>query len=162
MKKENEVIQAKDTMMQRQVSLLQEQLDAVDGLLKKGAATVSQKLALEQNLAQYESLHLDLQLSSLKSRQELLKTQQSIAAVRNQLRSQDLVELNQTQARLADLSRSNAEAAAKPADNACDQSAGPVFEVVRSADGAMQVMPIAPVDVPKQPEMLLEAHARSD
>jgi hypothetical protein len=148
MKRENEVIQAKDTMMQRQVSLLQDQLDAVDGLLKRGSATVSQKLGLEQTPAQYESSHLDLQLSGLKSRQELLKAQQSIGDVRNQLRTQDLVELSQTQARLSDLSK-DISAATKPAGSVCDQAPGPVFEVVRGADGAIQVLPIAPLEAPK-------------
>jgi hypothetical protein len=147
MKRENEVIQAKDAMMQRQVALLQEQLDTVDALLKRGSATVTQKLNLEQTLVQYESSHLDLQLSGLKSRQEWLKAQQSIADARSQLRTQDLVELSQTQARLADVSRRGAADAnaGKPAQTTCDQSAGPVFEIVRGADGSMQVMPIAPI-----------------
>jgi hypothetical protein len=147
MKQESDVIQKKDAMMQRQVSLLQEQLDTVDGLLKRGAATVSQKLALEQNLATFESSHLDLQLASLKSRQEWLKAQQSIADVGNQLRSQDLIELSQTEARLSELSKhvavpANAE---KPADAACSQASGPVFEIVAGKGGAMQVLPIAPI-----------------
>jgi hypothetical protein len=147
MKQESDVIQKKDGMMQRQVSLLQEQLDTVDGLLKRGAATVNQKLALEQNLATFESSHLDLQLAGLKSRQEWLKAQQSIADVGNQLRSQDLIELSQTEARLSELSKhaavqANAE---KPADAACSQASGPVFEIVAGKDGAMQVLPIAPI-----------------
>jgi hypothetical protein len=147
MKRENEVIQAKDAMMQRQVALLQEQLDTVDALLKRGSATVTQKLNLEQTLAQYESSHLDLQLSGLKSRQEWLKAQQSIADARSQLRMQDLIELSQTQARLADVSRRGAADAnaGKPAEATCDQTAGPVFEIMRGADGSMQVMPIAPI-----------------
>ena len=147
MKQESDVIQKKDAMMQRQVSLLQEQLDTIDGLLKRGAATVNQKLALEQNLATFESSHLDLQLAGLKSRQEWLKAQQSIADVGNQLRSQDLIELSQTEARLSELSKhaavpANAE---KPADAACSQASGPVFEIVAGKDGAMQVLPIAPI-----------------
>jgi hypothetical protein len=147
MKQESDVIQKKDAMMQRQVSLLQEQLDTVDSLLKRGAATVNQKLALEQNLATFESSHLDLQLAGLKSRQEWLKAQQSIADVGNQLRSQDLIELSQTEARLSELSKhaavqANAE---KPADAACSQASGPVFEIVAGKDGAMQVLPIAPI-----------------
>jgi hypothetical protein len=153
MKQESDVIQKKDAMMQRQVSLLQEQLDTVDGLLKRGAATVNQKLALEQNLATFESSHLDLQLAGLKSRQEWLKAQQSIADFGNQLRSQDLIELNQTEARLSELSKhsvvpANAE---KPADAACSQAPGPVFEIVAGKDGAMQVLPIAPIAGTQQP-----------
>jgi hypothetical protein len=150
MKREGDVIEAKDKMMQRQVSLLQDQLDKVDALLKQGSATMTQKLALEQTLAQYSSAHLDLQLASLKSRQELLKAQQGIADTRNQARSQDLIELGQTQARLSDLSKAaEAAAAKKPAAAACDQAPGPIFEVVRSADGAMQMLPVAPVDKPE-------------
>ena len=146
MKREGDIIQKKDSMMQRQVSLLQEQLDNIDALLKRGSATVSQKLALEQALAQYESGDLDLQLSGLKSRQDLLKAQQSIADARTQLRSQDLIELSQTQARLSDLSKgADAANAKKPSGAACDQAPGPVFEIVRGADGAMQVLPIAPI-----------------
>lgn len=162
MKRENEVIEAKDTMMQRQVTLLQQQLDAVDGLLKRGAATMSQKLILEQTLAQYESSHLDLQLSGLKSRQELLKAQQSIADMRNQLRAQDLAELGQTQARLADLARGDAAAAGanKPAEAACDQAPGPVFEIMRGADGSMQVTPIAPISETKPDALPQAASAR--
>jgi hypothetical protein len=108
---------------------------------------VTQKLNLEQTLAQYESSHLDLQLSGLKSRQEWLKAQQSIADARNQLRMQDLVELSQTQARLADASRHNTPDAntSTPTQTACDQTSGPVFEIMRGADGSMQVMPIAPI-----------------
>jgi hypothetical protein len=147
MKREGEVIQEKDTMMQRQVSLLQDQRDNVDALLKRGSATVTQKLALEQTLAQYESTHLDLQLSGLKSRQELLKAQQSIADARTQLRSQDLIELSQTQVRLSDLSKGAAAAnTQKPAGAACDQAPGPVFEIVRGADGGIQVLPVAPME----------------
>jgi hypothetical protein len=147
LKRETEIIQTKDAMMERQVSLLQQQLDTVDGLLKRGSATVSQKLALEQTMAQYESNHLDLQLSALRSRQEWLKAQQSIVDVRNQLRTQDLVELSQTQARLADLSKHDAPEAStpKPSEQSCDQTAGPVFEIVRGGDGSMQVLPIAPI-----------------
>jgi hypothetical protein len=147
MKQESDVIQKKDAMMQRQVSLLQEQLDTVDGLLKRGAATMNQKLALEQNLATFESSHLDLQLAGLKSRQEWLKAQQSIADVGNQLRSQDLIELSQTEARLSELSKHSAVPAnaEKPADAACSQASGPVFEIVAGKDGAMQVLPIAPI-----------------
>jgi hypothetical protein len=147
LKRETEIIQTKDTMMERQVSLLQEQLDTVDALLKRGSATVSQKLALEQTMAQYESNHLDLQLSALRSRQEWLKAQQSVVDVRNQLRTQDLVELSQTQARLADLSKPAAAEAStpKPSEQACDQTPGPVFEIVRGGDGSMQVLPIAPI-----------------
>lgn len=149
MKRESDVIQAKDKMMERQVSLLQEQLDNVDALLKRGSATVNQKLALEQTLAQYESAHLDLQLAALKSQQELLKAQQSIADARTQLRGQDIVELGQTQARLSDLAKGDAAKAAKPAATVCDQAPGPVFEIVRGADGAMQVLPVAPIDASK-------------
>ena len=152
MKREGDIIQKKDSMMQRQVSLLQEQLDNIDALLKRGSATVSQKLALEQALAQYESADLDLQLSGLKSRQDLLKAQQSIADARTQLRSQDLIELSQTQARLSDLSKgADAANAKKPSGAACDQAPGPVFEIVRGADGAMQVLPIAPIE-PAKPD----------
>ena len=151
MKRESEIIQTKDTMMQRQVSLLQSQLDAVDSLLKKGSATVSQKLMLEQTMAQYQSSHLDLQLSGLKSRQELIKAQQSIGELRNQVRTQDVVELNQIQARISDLSKGDNSAAAKPTVAACDQSPGPVFEIFRGADGAMQVLPVAPVDLTPKP-----------
>lgn len=152
MKREGEIIQEKDAMMQRQVSLLQEQLDNIDALFRRGSATVSQKLALEQTLAQYELSHLDLQLSGLRSRQELLKAQQSIADARTQLRGQALIELSQTQARLSDLSKgANAANAEKPSGAACDQAPGPVFEIVRGADGAMQVLPIAPIE-PTKPD----------
>jgi len=147
LKRENEVIQAKDAMTQRQISLVQEQLDTVDGLLKRGSATVSQKLALEQTLAQYGSNHLDLQLSGLRSRQEWLKAQRSIGDMRNQLRAQDIAELSQTQARLADLSKREVAAAStsKPTEPSCDQMSGPVFEITRGPDGSMQVLPIAPI-----------------
>jgi hypothetical protein len=147
MKRESEVIHAKDALMQRQVSLLRDQLDAVDGLLKRGSATVSQKLALEQTLAQYESSHLDLQLSGLKSGQDLIKAQQSIGEGRNQLRAQDLVELGQTQARISELLKEGS-AATKPPATACE-SPGQVFEIVRDADGKMQVLPIAPIETSK-------------
>ncbi len=146
LKQEGETIQEKDVMMQRQVSLLQDQLAAVDGLLKRGVATVNQKLSIEQSLAQFESSDLDLKLAGLKSRQEWLKAQQSVIEIANQLRAQDVAELSQTDARIAELSKRGIEAAnaPKPA-GACAQAPGPMFEVVAGKDGAMKVMPVAPL-----------------
>ena len=122
LKDERNIAEAKKTIVERQAAMLHNQLDSVDDLLRRGLSTNAQKLAIEQNLAQYESARLDMQLLALKSQQEWMKTEQHVVDLRNQVKMADWVEFNQTQQKLAELSR---QASAQPRAEAGQRPEGP-------------------------------------
>jgi hypothetical protein len=122
LKDERNIAETKKTIAERQAAMLHSQLDSVNELLRRGLSTNAQKLQIEQNLAQYESARLDMQLLALKSQQEWMKTEQHVVDLRNQVKMADWAEFNQTQQKLAELSR---QASAQPGAEARQRPEGP-------------------------------------
>ena len=122
LKDERNIAETKKTIAERQAAMLHSQLDSINDLLRRGLSTVTQKLAIEQNLAQYESSRLDMQLLALKTQQEWMKTEQHVVDLRNQVKMADWVEFNQTQQKLGELSR---QASAQPRAEARQRPEGP-------------------------------------
>jgi hypothetical protein len=172
LKDERSIAEAKKAIAERQAAMLHSQLDSVNDLLRRGLSTNAQKLAIEQNLAQYESARLDMQLLALKSQQEWMRTEQHLVDLRNQVKMADWVEFNQTKQKLDELSRQasalqSAEARQRP-EGPCRQepenkgAARPQVtssnEVVSSrrnettGPGATVVPPSPPVDRPAEPK----------
>ena len=133
LKDERNIAETKKTIAERQAAMLHSQLDSVNDLLRRGLSTNAQKLAIEQNLAQYESARLDMQLLALKSQQEWMKTEQHVVDLRNQVKMADWVEFNQTQQRLAELSR---QASAQPRAETRQRPEGPCRQEPEKEDVA--------------------------
>jgi tetratricopeptide (TPR) repeat protein len=170
LKDERSIAEAKKAIAERQAAMLHSQLDSVNDLLRRGLSTNAQKLAIEQNLAQYESARLDMQLLALKSQQEWMKTEQHVVDLRNQVKMADWVEFNQTKQKLAELSRqaSALQSAGQRPEGPCGQepenkrvarpqvtASNEVFSSRRNettGPSATVVPPSPPVDRPAEPK----------
>ena len=169
LKHQRNLAEAEKTIVERQAWILQNQLDKVNHLRKRGISAVWQKLAIEQKVAQLESVRLDMQLLVLKAQQEWTKTEQHVSDL--QVKMAEWVEFNQTQQKLAELSR--CAFAMRHADfelQARQQPEGPCMQEPETASNevgsprpnettrpsAIMVPPLPPADghaEPKQPNV---------
>lgn len=151
--REVEFTQKKQATLERQRGLLEKELDNVNGLMSKGLTINPQRLMLEESLVQNEASTLDLKLLLLKARQEVSKTDRSIADLRNQWRNAAREELNKTQQTLMTLAR-QAQAISSATDGpgsaahaqvggSCEDQKGVFYVVLRGADGSLQAFPVA-------------------
>lgn len=101
---ELKTLAAKAVTQRKQQSLVQKDLDNINSLMSKGLAVSPRQLALEQNLAQLESQALDLILATARTRQDIGKTELSIAELRNKRETEINKELRETQASLGQVS----------------------------------------------------------
>jgi protein involved in polysaccharide export with SLBB domain len=94
---------AKEGMLARQYDLTKKELDAISSLVSKGLAVAPRQVALEQNLAQFESSRLDVQLAQLRAQQEIARAEREGLEFRNKARSLALTEVSDVRVRLAAL-----------------------------------------------------------
>jgi hypothetical protein len=102
---EVEIFEKKNDATKRQVALFQNQLDAISPLVSRGTVAVPQRLALEQNVMQLETVQLDIELAILKARQEENALKRAIADLKRQHRSETLTDLNQTRTQLTEIAQ---------------------------------------------------------
>lgn len=147
--REVEYTQAKEAAFARQDALLQKELSNVNGLMDKGLAVASQKLALEQSVLQSEANRLDLKLLILKAQQEVSKSERNITDLRSQWRSEALTEFNKAQQELnASSQQAQANGGADPAStwkagNSCEDSKESFYLIARGPGGILQAFPVA-------------------
>ena len=99
--REVETLAAKDVSLGHQFDLTKKELDQVATLVSKGLAVVPRQLALEQSASQFESSRLDVQLASLRARQEIAKIDRDVIDLQNRQHSAALTEASEVRARLA-------------------------------------------------------------
>ena len=99
--REVETLAAKDASLGHQFDLTKKELDQVATLVSKGLAVVPRQLALEQSASQFESNRLDVQLASLRARQEIARIDRDVIDLQNRQHSAALNEASEVRARLA-------------------------------------------------------------
>ena len=134
---------AKEATLTRQYDLTKKELDSISSLVSKGLVVAPRQVALEQNLAQFESSRLDVELSQLRAQQEIARAEREGLEFRNKARSLALTEANDVRVRLAALAEriKTASALAYRAEfhgpEEINQKVVPTYVVVRSdKDGA--------------------------
>jgi polysaccharide export outer membrane protein/exopolysaccharide production protein ExoF len=88
---------------QRQTQLVQQELDSISGLYKKGLSIAPRKLGLERNVAQLDGERIKLEMELARANQEVSKISISIADLRNRRLNEVSAELQLTQTRLAEI-----------------------------------------------------------
>jgi len=150
--REVEFTQAKEAALGRQQTLLQKELDNINGLMSRGLAVSSQKLTLEQSVLQSETNRLDLKLSILKAQQEVRKIEHNLTDLRTQWQNEIRGEISKTQGALAALAQqaktTRATGGADPASpqqagSSCDDAKESFYVIVRGASGLLQAFPVA-------------------
>jgi exopolysaccharide production protein ExoF len=96
-------LQEKAVSQDRQLALARKELDNINSLMQRGLAISPRQLALEQTVAQMESARLDIALAISRSRQDISRNDRTILDLRNQRQSTVLIELRETQTKLAKL-----------------------------------------------------------
>jgi polysaccharide biosynthesis/export protein ExoF len=91
---------AKSATQLKQNELARRELDNINSLMNRGLAVSGRQLAVEQNVAQMESMMLDLSLAAARTRQDMSRNQRNIAELRNQRANEVLKELRETQVNL--------------------------------------------------------------
>ena len=91
---------AKDVSLAHQMDLAKKELDTVSALVTKGLTIVPRQLAVEQNVSQFESGRLDLQLASLRAKQEMARVEREIVTLRETRRATALSESREIGAKL--------------------------------------------------------------
>ncbi len=109
---ENEVtaLQSKGTALDQQVSLVRKELDNINSLVSRGLSYSARQLQLEQNIAQLESTRVDVDLSVVRTRQDISKAERDIVDLGHERRGDILTDLRKTEARLAELAQKAATA----------------------------------------------------
>ena len=145
---QNEItaLTAKDVSVARQLDLVKKELDTVSSLVTKGLTVLPRQLALEQDISQYESSRLDLQLAQLRAKQEIARIDRDTIDLKDKRSALALAESRETQAKLLTLdeqiktaqslaedTENHAPEAAADADQ--DRLSAPIFTVTRLVDG---------------------------
>jgi exopolysaccharide production protein ExoF len=92
LEREVETLASKDAALVHQIDLAKKELDDVISLVSKGLAVAPRRLQVEQNTAQLESGRLDVQLGSLRSRQDIGRLDQTLVELKSRLRNDALIE----------------------------------------------------------------------
>lgn len=87
----------------KQVETVQQELDSVTILFKKGLAAAPRKLALDRMLAQVRGERLSLEALLMQAQQEISKTKITIVDLKARRTSEISADMRQTQARLEEL-----------------------------------------------------------
>jgi exopolysaccharide production protein ExoF len=145
--REIEYTQKKEDAIEHQEALLVSELNNIDVLpiVKRGLAVSSQKLALEQNISQVHANRLDTEFLILKAQREGSKLDRTITDLRNQMRTEALMEYSKSKTALAALTQqARAVAAANAADAAarCDGGTDAVYMLVPDGDGTLRAFPV--------------------
>ena len=94
-------LDTKDAALGRQVDFAKKELDTVNTLVLKGLSIAPRQTALQQNEAQFESARLDVQLATLRAREDIARADRDNLEYRNKARSQALDEAGEVRTRLA-------------------------------------------------------------
>jgi protein involved in polysaccharide export with SLBB domain len=109
---ENEIstLQTKGAALEQQIDLVRKELDNISSLVSKGLSYTSRQLSLEQNIAQLQSTRVDVDLSIVRTRQDISKTDREIVDLSHQRRNDILTDLRKAEDKLAELSEKAATA----------------------------------------------------
>ena len=89
----------------KQVDLLNEELQAVATLYRKQLTTAPRKLALERTVAQFQGERIRLETSIARANQEVRKTELSILELKSRRMNDITTDLRQTESKLDEMSR---------------------------------------------------------
>ena len=89
-------LEAKVVTQTRQISLAQEELDAVSSLTRKGLSNNARQFSSDRNLADAQSAMLDIEVALTKARQELRDSEREKAKIINKQNSDAQQQLNAT------------------------------------------------------------------
>ncbi len=92
---------AKDAALSHQTDLAKKELDTVAALVTKGLTIVPRQLAIEQNVSQYESGRLDVQLATLRAKQDMARVDRDLVELRQTYRAAALTEARDVMSKLA-------------------------------------------------------------
>lgn len=140
-------LEAKIVTQTRQISLAQEELDAVSSLARKGLSNNARQFSLDRALADAQSGMLDLEIALTKARQELRDSEREKATIINKQNAENQQMLNATnlairkaavEMQVAQLLGEQAGYSAQPAQVGADAmnlgKAEKTFKVVRRSD----------------------------
>ena len=145
---QNEItaLAAKDVSVAHQLELTRKEFDTISSLVTKGLTVLPRQLAVEQDISQYESSRLDLQLAQLRAKQDISRIDRDIIDLKDKRRASALAESRETQAKmmtldeqiktarsLAEDTENHAPEMAAEADQ--DRPSAPIFTVTRVVDG---------------------------
>jgi chromosome segregation ATPase len=179
---ENEVtaLQSKGAALDQQISLVRKELDNISSLVSRGLSYTARQLQLEQNVAQLVSTRVDVDLSAVRTRQDISKAERDIVDLGHERRDDILTDLRKTEARLAELAQKAATAESLIRDSevtaplAADQridgeTQPPVLTILRRGDDGIvhettvqEGDPIEPDDTIKVQKPLTGARTAAD
>jgi hypothetical protein len=179
---ENEVttLQAKGVALDQQVSLVRKELDNISSLVSRGLSYTARQLQLEQNVAQLEGTRVDVDLSMVRTRQDISKAERDIVDLGHERRDDILTDLRKTEARLTELAQKAATAESLIRDSevtaplASDQRADtearqPILIILRKGDDGnvreltvQETDPVEPDDTIKVQRRLTNARTAGD
>lgn len=105
LQKELESLKGHLEFQDRQIELLQKDLDGIAALVKKGFATESRQTALERSLVQARSDRLTVETSLFKAQQEISRTELNMLDLKNNFANDVRLSLRDTQSKLYELDR---------------------------------------------------------
>ncbi|MBN8943285.1 MAG: polysaccharide biosynthesis/export family protein [Rhizobiales bacterium] len=91
---------AKSVTQQKQYDLARRELESINSLMARGLAVSGRQVSVEQNVAQMESMMLDLTLAQARTRQDISRNQRNMIELGNQRANDVLKELRETQVNL--------------------------------------------------------------
>jgi len=103
--KELSALEAQMAFYDKQIELVQKELEGVSSLVNQGFATAPREIALERALTQSQSDRLTAQTGLLRARQEISRTDISSLELRNRYANEVTVALRETQTQLNETSR---------------------------------------------------------
>jgi protein involved in polysaccharide export with SLBB domain len=141
LEQESTSLSAQLVVHDKQMQLLNEELQAVAALYSKQLTTAPRKLALERNVAQLQGERIRLETSIARANQEVRKTELSLLELKSRRLNEITADLRQTQSKIEEASRrlataeslfyeSEIVAARTMALNAHDQTR-PMYTIVR-------------------------------
>jgi protein involved in polysaccharide export with SLBB domain len=103
LKKEYTSLQAQLVFHNKQLDLLQKELEGVSALVSKGLAAATREMSMERTVAEFQSGRLSAETGLLRVRQEMSRTDITILELRNKYVGEVTVSLRETQALLEEL-----------------------------------------------------------
>lgn len=97
-------LQQKIASADQEVGMLKAEVTKVNEFVRKGLAVAPREFSLRQNGMEMQRARLDLDTAVLRAKEEIGKTDQSLVELQNQTRKEVLRELDDTNAKLAEVS----------------------------------------------------------
>lgn len=163
---------AKDVSVAHQLDLTKKEFDTVSSLVTKGLTVLPRQLALEQDISQYESSRLDLQLAQLRAKQDISKIDRDTNDLKDKRRASALADSRETQAKLMALDEQikTAQSLSEDTENHApemaaevdqDRQSAPLFTVTRLVEGIARTEEVKETD-PVQPGDTLRVSGHRD